>query len=116
MARHQVHRCRWLACMRRSAAPPITISRLSRGKTVEKCTGSRPARKSKSPERLRTSSTRRIVVSDSEEEEEEKDQPVVVKAEPKTTKAKAKAKAAPKRTRQVQPQLPPPPPAYLVGP
>ena len=51
MARHQVHRCRWLACRRRSAAPPITISRLSRGKTVEKCTGSRPARKSKSPER-----------------------------------------------------------------
>ena len=52
MARHQVHRCRWLACRRRSAAPPITISRLSRGKTVEKCTGSRPARKSKSPERI----------------------------------------------------------------
>ena len=51
MARHQVHRCRWLACRRRSAAPPITISRLSRGKTVEKCTGSRPARNKKSPSR-----------------------------------------------------------------
>ena len=57
MARHQVHRCRWLACRRRSAAPPITISRLSRGKTVEKCTGSRPARKSKSPERLGLATT-----------------------------------------------------------
>ena len=51
MAHQQVHRSRWIACRRRSAAPSITISRLSRGKTVEKCTGSRPARKSKSPER-----------------------------------------------------------------
>ena len=52
MAHQQVHRSRWLACRRRSAAPPITISRLSRGKTVEKCTGSRPARNKKSPSRL----------------------------------------------------------------
>ena len=55
MAHQQVHRSRWIACRRRSAAPSITISRLSRGKTVEKCTGSRPARKSKSPERQRQS-------------------------------------------------------------
>ena len=53
MARHQVHRSRWIACRRRSAAPSITISRLSRGKTVEKCTGSRPARSKKSPSRER---------------------------------------------------------------
>ena len=63
MARHQVHRCRWLACRRRSAAPPITISRLSRGKTVEKCTGSRPARKSKSPERGLRVPARRVDAS-----------------------------------------------------
>ena len=37
MAHQQVHRSRWIACRRRSAAPSITISRLSRGKTVEKC-------------------------------------------------------------------------------
>ena len=51
MAHQQVHRSRWIACRRRSAAPSITISRLSRGKTVEKCTGSRPARNKKSPSR-----------------------------------------------------------------
>ena len=53
MAHQQVHRSRWIACRRRSAAPSITISRLSRGKTVEKCTGSRPARNKKSPSRGR---------------------------------------------------------------
>ena len=37
MARHQVHRSRWIACRRRSAAPSITILVFSRGKTVEKC-------------------------------------------------------------------------------
>ena len=52
MAHQQVHRSRWIACRRRSAAPSITISRLSRGKTVEKCTGSRPARNKKSPSRV----------------------------------------------------------------
>ena len=60
MAHQQVHRSRWIACRRRSAAPSITISRLSRGKTVEKCTGSRPARKSKSPERFPREGFKRV--------------------------------------------------------
>ena len=59
MAHQQVHRSRWIACRRRSAAPSITISRLSRGKTVEKCTGSRPARNKKNPSRTRSSAGRR---------------------------------------------------------
>ena len=42
MARHQVHRSRWIACRRRSAAPSITILVFSRGKTVEKCAVGRP--------------------------------------------------------------------------
>ena len=61
MAHQQVHRSRWIACRRRSAAPSITISRLSRGKTVEKCTGSRPARNKKSPSRDRSRSESGVV-------------------------------------------------------
>ena len=42
MAHQQVHRSRWIACRRRSAAPSITILVFSRGKTVEKCAVGRP--------------------------------------------------------------------------